>query len=145
MTIARSKTDQEGQGQLIAIPRQSGSAYCPVQALKDWLTVAEIDRGTLFRRMHHGDKVGTARLSPQSVALIIKDYAHRVGLDSSRYAGHSLRSGFLTSAAKQRASIFRMADQSQHRSLDVLRKYVKEEDLFRDHAGAQLLQDNHQT
>lgn len=141
VTIARSKTDQEGQGQRIAIPWQAASAYCPVQALKDWLTVAEIERGALFRRMYRSDKVGTGRLSAQSVALVIKDYAHKAGLDSSRYSGHSLRSGFLTSAAKNRASIFKMADQSRHRSLDVLRQYVKDEDLFRDNAGSQLLRD----
>lgn len=141
VTITHSKTDQEGQGQRIAIPRQPGSAYCPVQALEDWLTVAEIERGALFRRMYRSDKVGAGRLSAQSVALVIKDYAHKAGLDSSRYSGHSLRSGFLTSAAKNRASIFKMADQSRHRSLDVLRKYVKDEDLFRDNAGSQLLRD----
>jgi len=139
VTIEQSKTDQEGQGQAIAILRQPGSPYCPVQAMQDWLTVAAIERGALFRRMYRSDNVGAVRLSAQSVAIVIKDCAHKAGLDSSRYSGHSLRSGFLTSAARNHASIFKMADQSRHRSLDVLRQYVKDEDLFRDNAGDGLL------
>jgi site-specific recombinase XerD len=139
VTIEQSKTDQEAQGQVIAIVRQSDSPYCPVQALQDWLTVAGIERGALFCRMYRSDKVGKTRLSAQSVAIVIKDYAHKVGLDSARYSGHSLRSGFLTSAARNRASIFKMADQSRHRSLDVLRQYVKDGELFENNAGDGLL------
>jgi len=139
VTIEKSKTDQEAQGHAIAIVRQPDSPYCPVRALNDWLTVAEIERGALFRRMFRGDKVGQSRLSAQSVALVVKEYASRAGLDWERYAGHSLRRGFLTSAAKNRASIFKMADQSRHKSLDVLRNYVRAEALFEDNAGEGLL------
>ncbi len=139
VTIEKSKTDQEAQGQVIAIVRQPDSPYCPVQALKDWLTVAEIERGALFRRMFRGDKVGSSRLSAQSVALVVKEYASRAGLDWERYAGHSLRSGFLTSAARNKASLFKTADQSRHKSLDVLQQYVRNEDLFDGNAGADLL------
>jgi integrase len=141
VTIEVSKTDQEGQGQVVAILRQPDSRYCPVQALEDWRTVGQIEAGPLFRRMNRGDKVTESRLTSQSIALIVKDVARKVGLDASRYAGHSLRRGFLSSAARKRASIFKMADQSRHRSLDVLRQYVKDEDLFDDHAGADLLRD----
>ena len=101
--------------------------------------MAEIERGAIFRRMFRGDKVGEARLSAQSVALVVKEYASRAGLDWERYAGHSLRSGFLTSAARNRASICKMADQSRHKSLDVLREYVKAEDLFHGNASDDLL------
>jgi len=139
ITIEASKTDQEAQGQTNAMVRQPNSPYCPVRALDDWLTVAKIERGALFVRMHRGDNVGRARLSAQSVAIIVKDYAHKVGLDSTQYSGHSLRRGFLTSAARNRASIFKMADQSRHKSLDVLRQYVQEEELFEDNAGDGLL------
>ena len=141
VTIEQSKTDQEGQGQTIAILRRSDSPYCPVTAVNDWLTVADIERGALFRRMYRGDTVGDQRLTAQSVALVIKDLAYRVGLNPADYAGHSLRSGFLTSAARNRASVFKMADQSRHKSLDVLREYVRSEDLFENHAGNQLLQE----
>lgn len=137
--IAHSKTDQEGAGQVVAIPAVPGSPYCPVRAVLDWLTVAAIQRGPVFRRLHRGDTVGKSRLSAQSVALIVKDHAGKVGLEASRYAGHSLRSGFLTSAARNRASLFKMADQSRHKSLDVLREYVRNEERFEDHAADGLL------
>ncbi|MEL7025265.1 MAG: site-specific integrase [Pseudomonadota bacterium] len=140
VTIAQSKTDQEAQGQTIAILKQTGSPYCPITALNDWMTVAGIERGALFRRMFRGDRVGEQRLNAQSVALVIKDLAYRVGLDPKNYAGHSLRSGFLTSAAKNRASVFKMADQSRHKSLDVMREYVRSEELFENHAASELLE-----
>ena len=139
VTIEKSKTDQEARGQVIAIVRQPDSPHCPVQALQNWLTIAEIKSGALFRRMYRGDNVGTSHLSPQSVAMIIKDYANKVGLDSAQYSGHSLRRGFLTSAARNRANIFKMADHSRHKSLDVLRQYVQEEEMFENNAGDGLL------
>jgi hypothetical protein len=70
---------------------------------------------------------------------VVKASARRVGLDPKLFAGHSLRSGFLTSAAGRGASIFKMMDQSRHRSMDTLRGYVRDAHLFRDHAGAGLL------
>jgi integrase len=138
--IASSKTDQEGAGQVVVIPRVKDSPYCPVQAVTAWLNVVPITQGAVFRRLHRGDIVGRSRLSAQSVALIIKDLAAKVGLDATRYSGHSLRSGFLTSAARNRASIFKMADQSRHKSLDVVREYVRNEERFDDHAAQGLLQ-----
>ncbi|MEM7690970.1 MAG: tyrosine-type recombinase/integrase [Pseudomonadota bacterium] len=139
VTIAKSKTDQEGFGQSIGVLRVENSPYCPVQAVKDWVTVAGIEKGALFRRMFRGDSVGQTRLSSQSISLVVKDLAYRAGLNPGDYAGHSLRSGFLTSAAQQNASIFKMADQSRHTSLDVLRGYVREESLFDANAGGGLL------
>jgi integrase len=137
--IATSKTDQAGEGQTIAIGRVPGSPYCPVQAVSAWRRVADIHSGALFRRVRKGDVVGEARLTPQSVALVVKRMCQRVGLDPSLYAGHSLRRGFLTSAARARASIFKMADHSRHKSLDVLRTYVQDAERFEDHAGNGLL------
>jgi integrase len=137
--IPRSKTDQEGEGDTIAIPRVPDSPYCPVRALQAWLQAAGITTGAVFRRLHRGDALGATRLSAQSVALIVKELATHIGLDARRYAGHSLRSGFLTSAARNRASIFKMADQSRHKSLDVLREYVRNEARFEDHAAEGML------
>ena len=79
------------------------------------------------------------RLPAQSVAEIVKYYAERVGLDPAQFAGHSMRSGFLTSAAKRGASIFKMMDQSRHRSVETLRGYVRDAEIFKEHAGAGLL------
>jgi len=139
VTIAKSKTDQEAQGQTIAIPRVPNSPYCPVQAVLDWMGLAGIEQGAIFRRVTKGNNLTPDRLTDQSVARIIKRLAARAGLLASQYAGHSLRSGFLTSAAQQRASIFKMQAQSRHKSLDVLSGYVRAQELFEDHAGEGLL------
>jgi site-specific recombinase XerD len=139
VTIAKSKTDQEAQGQTIAIPRVPDSPYCPVQAVLDWMAMARIEQDALFRRVAKGNKLTPDRLTDQSVARVIKRLAVRAGLIASQYAGHSLRSGFLTSAAQQRASIFKMQAQSRHKSLDVLSGYARNQELFEDHAGEGLL------
>jgi integrase len=139
VTIAKSKTDQEAQGQTIAIPRVPDSPYCPVQAVLDWMAMAGIEQEALFRRVTKGNRLTQDRLTDQSVARVIKRLAARAGLIASQYAGHSLRSGFLTSAAEQRASIFKMQAQSRHKSLDVLSGYVRAQELFEDHAGEGLL------
>lgn len=141
VTLPSSKTDQVGDGQIVAIPAEINSPHCPVQALKDWLTVGEITSGSIFLRMHKGDSIGKSRMTPQSVALIVKEYAERAGLEPAHYAGHSLRRGFLTSAANERKNLFKMAEHSRHRSLETVREYVEDAAKFDDHAGLGLLAD----
>jgi hypothetical protein len=70
---------------------------------------------------------------------IVKAYAERIGLKAADFGAHSLCAGFLTSAARRGASVFKMRDVSRHKSMDVLQAYVRDADLFRDHAGAGLL------
>jgi site-specific recombinase XerD len=137
ITIRRSKTDQEGHGHVIAIPR--GVIACPVAALKTWLEAAAITEGPVFRPIGKGGRLQLGRLTDRSVADIVKAHAQRAGLDPKLFAGHSLRSGFLTSAAARGASIFKMADQSRHKSMDTLRGYVRDAEIFKDHAGKGLL------
>jgi integrase len=86
-----------------------GSSTCPIAALDEWLTAAGIDRGPVFRPMLKGGRVGDARLSDCAVAEIVMKYAGRVGLDPTSFSGHSLRAGFLTSAARCGASVFALA------------------------------------
>jgi integrase len=136
-TIRRSKTDQEGAGAVVAVCR--GSIACPVAAVKEWLAAANIVEGPVFRQVGKGGRLLPGRLSPQNVALIVKAYAKRLGLDPSAFSGHSLRAGFLTSAAARGAWLFKMMDVSRHKSVDTLRGYVRDADAFRDHAGAGLL------
>ncbi len=135
--IRRGKTDQEGAGRTIAIPR--GDVACPVKALRAWLEAAAIDDGPIFRPIDRGGTVRPSRLTCRSVANFVKAYAARAGFDASTFSGHSLRSGFLTSAAAKGASIFKMMDQSGHKSVDTLRGYVRDAELFKDHAGVGLL------
>ena len=138
VTIRRSKTDQEGQGVTIAIIK-GAAATCPVRAMMEWLAGAKIESGPIFRPVRKGNRVGDTRLTGKTVCVLMKDYAALVGLDPKAYGAHSLRSGFLTSAARRGASVFKMRDVSRHKSIDVLSGYVRDADLFRDHAGAGLL------
>jgi site-specific recombinase XerD len=138
VTVRKSKTDQEGAGQIIAIPNGS-VLFCPVTALKNWLAVAGIETGAIFRAVGKGSRVGQAALSDKSVANRVKHYAGKVGLEAADFAAHSLRAGFVTSAAEAGASIFKMAEVSRHRSTDVLAGYVRSANLFKEHAGADLL------
>jgi site-specific recombinase XerD len=137
VTIRGSKTDQERVGATIAIAR--GDVACPVKALRAWLDAAGIQEGAIFRPIGKGGRIRPSRLTDRSVANIVKSYAQRAGFDPSAFSGHSLRAGFLTSAAGKGASIFKMMDVSRHKSVDTLRGYVRDAELFKDHAGAGLL------
>jgi site-specific recombinase XerD len=137
VTIRRSKTDQEGEGATIAIAR--GDVACPARALLEWLDAAGIKAGPIFRPVNKACMVAAERLTDRSVANIVKAYAVRAGFDASTFSGHSLRAGFLTSAAAKGASIFKMMDVSRHKSVDTVRGYVRDAELFKDHAGAGLL------
>ena len=135
--IRRSKTDQTGEGQEVAIPR--GYKLRPVEAVQTWLAAAEISSGPVFRAVALGGKVSDRVLADDSASRIVKRYARWVGLEASTFSGHSLRSGFLTSAAESGASIWKLAEVSRHRSLGTLRGYVRRVDLFKEHAGAAFL------
>jgi site-specific recombinase XerD len=135
--IRKSKTDQEGHGATIAIV--PGSITCPLAAVRAWIEAAGLTGGPLFRSVNKRGTVGSGRLSDRAVAEIVKTCARRIGLNESEFSGHSLRSGFLTSAAARGASIFKMMDVSRHKSVDTLRGYVRDAELFRHHAGAGLL------
>ena len=112
---------------------------CPACALREWLGAAGIEAGAIFRPINKAATVSRERLTDRSVANIVKAYAGRAGFDANLFSGHSLRSGFLTSAAARGASIFKMMDVSRHKSVDTLRGYVRDAELFKDHAGAGLL------
>jgi integrase len=135
--IRRSKGDQEGQGAEVAILR--GCRLRPVEAVQSWLAAAGIFFGPVFRPVLKGQRLQAVPLSAFSAAQIVKTYAERAGLDPVQFAGHSLRSGFLTSAAESGASVFKMMEVSRHRSVDTLRGYVRRADLFHEHAGAAFL------
>jgi site-specific recombinase XerD len=137
VTIRHSKTDQESFGQTIAIAR--GHTACPVQSVRDWLDAAGITEGPLFRPVDKAGNVADTRLTGKSVNVLIKDYATRIGLDPKTLSAHSMRSGFLTSAARRGASVWKMQEVSRHKSIDVLSGYIRDAKLFEDHAGSGLL------
>ena len=135
--IPRSKRDQEGSGQRIAVPH--GGCHCPVGALKACLDGAEIIDGPVFLPFSRGRRVLDRALSEKQIARIVKQRAARAGFDADAYSGHSLRSGFLTTAGQNRANLWKVAEVSRHRPIDTLRDYVQATELFDDHAGAGML------
>ena len=134
ITIKRSKTDQFGEGSIKALPYFEESVYCPVVILKRWLNISKISKGPLFRRFTKGSKLTNYRLTDQTVALIIKDYLNIAGIDSKNYSGHSLRSGFATSAAEAGVEERNIMAMTGHKSTEMVRRYIKEADLFKNNA-----------
>jgi hypothetical protein len=100
LTIRRDKTDQEGRGRVVPVPFSSSTEVCPVRSLRAWLDAAGITEGVVFRGVDRHGKVSPARLSDRAVALIIKRAVVSIGGEASPFAGHSLRAGFATSAAR---------------------------------------------
>lgn len=129
--LRRGKTDQGGVGRDIAIPHMRGSC-CPVKAVVAWLSLSGITSGALFRSVDRYGHVTGRGLSPQSVALIVKERAEAVGLDSQHLSGHSLRAGFVTSASKGGASSWKIRQQTGHRSEAGVQRYIRDSQLFTD-------------
>ena len=134
ITIRRSKTDQFGEGSVKALPYFDNLQYCPVVTLKNWITVSKIKSGPIFRRFSKGSKLSGNRLTDQTVALLIKKYLNLAGIDSKNYSGHSLRSGFATSAAESGAEERSIMAMTGHKSVEMVRRYIKEANLFKHNA-----------
>lgn len=135
--IRRSKADQEGRGAVLGIPFGIERESCPVLALRAWLEAAGIVEGLVFRGVDRHGRVNGS-LTGHSVARIVKSYAEAAGLDGD-FSAHSLRAGFITSAAEKGVQPARIMDHSRHKSFEVLRGYIRRTEIFKDHAGAGLL------
>ena len=120
--VRRSKTDQSGEGMTKAIPSFDNSLYCPVVQLQNWIYELKSRKGKVFS------------ISDKSVALIIKKYANLAGLDGSKYAGHSLRSGFATSTAESGAEERNIMAMTGHKTTQMVRRYIQEANLFKNNA-----------
>ena len=134
INIKRSKTDQFGEGFKKGIPHFENYLYCPVKNLKNWLNVSKIKKGPVFVRFSKGSKITNMRLTDQSVALIIKEYLTKAGIDNKNYSGHSLRSGFATSAAEAGAEERSIMAMTGHKSTEMVRRYIKDANLFNNNA-----------
>ena len=134
ITVRRSKTDQFGEGSLKALPYFDNSQYCPVVSLQKWIEISKIKSGPLFRRFKKGLNLSENRLTDQTVALLIKEYLNLAGIDSKNYSGHSLRSGFATSAAESGAEERSIMAMTGHKSTEMVRRYIKEANLFKNNA-----------
>jgi len=127
LLIRRSKTDQEGIGRTVFIPYARGKR-CPVKALTNWLDLAGIIAGPLFRPINRHDQiVGSKALTPQSIALIVKSSVRMMsGEDAAKkVAGHSLRAGYCTTAAMVGLQPYQIREQTGHRSDVTLARYIR--------------------
>ena len=120
--VQRSKTDQTGLGMTKAIPYFQNKIYCPVTSLRDWISHSKISDGKIFK------------ISDKTVALTIQKYALLAGLDKTKYAGHSLRSGFATSTAETGADERSIMAMTGHKTTQMVRRYIQEANLFKNNA-----------
>ena len=134
INLKRSKTDQFGEGFTKALPYFDNLQYCPVASLKKWIEISKITSGALFRRISKGSKMSENRLTNQTVALLIKKYLNLIGVDSKNYSGHSLRSGFATSAAESGAEERSIMTMTGHKSTEMVRRYINDANLFKNNA-----------
>lgn len=135
ITLRSSKSDQQRAGQRLGLPHGSRPDTCPVRSLTAWQHTADLQHGPLFRPVDRHGNIADRHLSGRAVAEIIKRRVKAVGLDPARYSGHSLRAGFATSAAAAGATEIAIARQTRHRSMTVLRGYIREGNLFRTNAA----------
>ena len=122
--LPHSKTDQERQGRTVFVPFANGDR-CPVRALMQWLDVAEIKEGFVFRAVTRHDRIARHGLSAQSVALVVKSSVARVGGDAEKVSGHSLRAGYCTQAAMVGLQPWQIREQTGHKSDVTLAKYIR--------------------
>tara|TARA_B100000886_G_C20402128_1_gene483063 strand:- start:603 stop:1559 length:957 start_codon:yes stop_codon:yes gene_type:complete len=134
INLRRSKTDQFGQGLSKALPYFDSTQYCPVVSLLKWIKISKINSGPLFRRFKKGSNLSQNRLTDQTVALLIKEYLNLAGIESKNYSGHSLRSGFATSAAESGVEERNIMAMTGHKSTEMVRRYIKEANLFKNNA-----------
>jgi len=120
--VKRSKTDQSGEGMTKGIPYFTNSEYCPVVSLKKWIEKSKIKYGKIFD------------MSDKTVALTVKKYTALAGLDSNKYSGHSLRSGFATSTAELGAEERSIMAMTGHKTTQMVRRYIHEANLFKNNA-----------
>jgi len=138
VTLCRSKTDQEGTGRKIGIPYGSNPDTCPVRVLQAWLELAGVASGPVFRSITRHGHVQVGRLSAADVARVVKKLAERASLDRAKYSGHSLRAGHATAAAVAGASERSIMNQTGHRSVQMVRRYIRDGSLFRENSAGKL-------
>ena len=132
--VRKGKTDQKREGRKIGIPYGKDPLTCPARALCEWIAEAQITSGPLFRAVTKFGRVRPTRLSDRVVAEIVKKYCASIGKQVPLFSGHSLRAGFATSAAIAGASERSIQKQTGHASVNILRRYIREAEMFRDNA-----------
>ena len=132
INLRKSKTDQFGEGSIKGLPYFDNIQFCPVISLIKWIKISKISSGPLFRRFTKGSKLSEKRLTDQTVSLLIKKYLKLAGFEDKDYSGHSLRSGFATSAAEAGAEERAIMAMTGHKSAEMVRRYIKDANLFKN-------------
>jgi site-specific recombinase XerD len=138
ITLRRSKTDQDGAGRKIGIPYGSNPETCPVRTVQSWMEQSGVTTGPLLRSINRHGKIRPGRLSGIDVTRVVKKLAKRAGLDAAKYGGHSLRAGHATTAAIAGATERSIMNQTGHRSVQMVRRYIRNGNLFRDNSAGKL-------
>ncbi len=147
--IRKSKTDQEAEGRDVGVPYGSNSNTCPIRSLQDWLSISGIIEGSIFRGIDKHGRIRKERLSDKSVALIVKRYAYLREITNGKkpkdaeiaiekFSGHSLRAGFVTTAAKAGVHENNIMRVTGHKKSDMLRKYIRHGTVFEDMAASKI-------
>ena len=137
VTVQRSKTDLHGVGQNVAVIE--GKSIRPIMHLERWLQASGISEGFVFQTLLRGGVASGRPLDSGDVARVVKRYTQKVGLEPSEYSGHSLRAGFVTSAAVHNARIDKIMEITRHRNAETVLMYIRDEQSFVDHAGSSFL------
>jgi integrase len=137
VAVFKSKTDQEGKGFVKGIPYGNEEKTCPVRAWKAWLACSGIVGGQAFRSVSRHSRIGDA-LSDRAIADMVKKRVAAVGIEPEEFSGHSLRSGFITAAAKAGATERSIMKQSGHKHVPTMRGYIHEGGLFTENAAAKV-------
>ena len=116
------------------LPYFSNQTYCPVLHLKKWLELSNIKSGAIFRKFNKGSSLSEKRLTDQTVALLLKSYLTKAGIENKNYSGHSLRSGFATVTAESGADERSIMAMTGHKTTQMVRRYIKEANLFKNNA-----------
>ena len=135
--IRRSKTDQKGRGQSVAVP--NGKTIKPITRLQEWINISNIESGSLFQTMRRGGGLTGLPLHHSDVPRLVKHYAKKIGLDPKDFSAHSLRAGFVTSAAVHHARLDKIMEVTRHKSPEMILRYIRDVDVFDDHAGSSFL------
>ena len=138
ITLRRSKTDQDGHGRRIGVPYGSNPETCPVRVFQEWMERVGTTSGPVFHSINRYGQVHAGRLAAADVARVVKKLAVRAGLDATKYAGHSLRAGHATAAAAAGATERSIQNQTGHRSVQQLRRYIRDANLFRENSAGRL-------
>ena len=129
----KSKTDQEGKLEAKGIEKSDSpnSPYCPVNSYAKWLHLSSIRNGLIFRQIDTSNRIFHEDLSDKSISLIIKNWARKSLISDNKLSGHSFRAGYATELAKAGASETEIMKTTQHKSADMVRRYIRDAETMR--------------